>query len=103
MPRPGRRERLRQDDAVSKMLLRALRPDSGRIIFTDYGVDGGEEIDVLALAEGPPDGVPRKIQFVFQDPFSSLNPRMTVGDILAEPLVIHGIGTAAERRRSSSN
>ena len=46
----------------------------------------------------------KKIQFVFQDPFSSLNPRMTVGDILAEPLVIHGIGTprrAAPDRRGT--
>src|SRR3546814_8963450 len=41
----------------------------------------------------------KKIQFVFQDPFSSLNPRMTVGEILAEPLTIHGIGTPGERKR----
>src|SRR4029077_11086683 len=39
----------------------------------------------------------RKVQFVFQDPFGSLNPRMTVLDILAEPLVIHGVGDAEER------
>ena len=38
-----------------------------------------------------------KVQFVFQDPFSSLNPRMTAYDIVSEPLVIHGIGDADER------
>jgi ABC-type oligopeptide transport system ATPase subunit len=38
------------------------------------------------------------MQMIFQDPFSSLNPRMTVGDIVAEPLVIHRIGTRSERR-----
>ena len=84
---------------LSKMILRALQPDNGGITFTDYGKDaGGEEIDVLALTGDKLMEFRRKIQFVFQDPFSSLNPRMTVGDILAEPLVIHGIGTPAERR-----
>src|SRR4030095_1698975 len=38
------------------------------------------------------------MQIVFQDPYASLNPRMTVGDIIGEPLVIHKIGTKAERR-----
>ena len=80
---------------LSKMIMRALRPDSGSITFRD---DGGEAIDVLALTGDALMEFRRKIQFVFQDPFSSLNPRMTVGDILAEPLVIHGIGTPAERR-----
>ena len=39
----------------------------------------------------------RKIQFMFQDPFSSLNPRMTVDEIISEPLLIHKVGTPAER------
>ena len=88
---------------LSKMILRALQPDSGSITFTDYSgtagkVGAGKEIDVLALSGDDLMAFRRKIQFVFQDPFSSLNPRMTVGDILAEPLVIHGIGTPGERR-----
>src|SRR3546814_12828235 len=86
------------------MLLRALRPDSGSITFTDYTSAGdkegpGEEIDVLALGGDALMEFRKKIQFVFQDPFSSLNPRMTVGEILAEPLTIHGIGTPGERKR----
>ena len=40
----------------------------------------------------------RDMQMVFQDPYSSLNPRMRVGDIVEEPLIIHGIGAKAERR-----
>ena len=43
----------------------------------------------------------RKIQYIFQDPYSSLNPRMTVGSILAEPFVIHGIGTDVTRRAAA--
>ena len=39
----------------------------------------------------------RAVQFVFQDPFSSLNPRMTVHDILSEPLIVHGVGDGASR------
>jgi peptide/nickel transport system ATP-binding protein len=79
---------------LSKMLLRAVSPDSGSVIFNDHG----RLCDVLAL-EG--DGLKqfrRKVQFIFQDPFGSLNPRMTVADIIGEPLVIHGIGDGRSRR-----
>ncbi len=81
---------------LSKMIMRALKPDEGSIHFCG---DGREKIDVLGLGGEELMAFRKKIQFVFQDPFSSLNPRMTVGDILAEPLVIHGIGTPAERRQ----
>ena len=83
---------------LSKMILRALQPDSGSITFHESGPKDGE-IDVLGLGGEALMAFRKKIQFVFQDPFSSLNPRMTVGDILAEPLVIHGIGDREERRR----
>ncbi len=81
---------------LSKMIMCALKPDEGSIHFCG---DGREKIDVLGLGGEELMAFRKKIQFVFQDPFSSLNPRMTVGDILAEPLVIHGIGTPAERRQ----
>ncbi len=81
---------------LSKMIMRALKPDEGSIHFCG---DGREKIDVLGLGGEELMAFRKKIQFVFQDPFSSLNPRMTVGDILAEPLVIHGIGMPAERRQ----
>ena len=78
---------------TAKMLLRSVTPDSGQILFTDQGVSS----DVLALKGDELFAYRRKVQFVFQDPFSSLNPRMTVNDILAEPLVIHGVGDEEER------
>jgi peptide/nickel transport system ATP-binding protein len=78
---------------VSKMIMRALTPDMGSIRFNDRG----KEIDVLALSGEKLFEFRRKIQFIFQDPFGSLNPRMTVFDIISEPLVIHKVGDAASR------
>ncbi len=78
---------------VSKLIMRGLTPDDGRILFHDSGA----EIDVLALDHAALLELRRKIQYIFQDPFGSLNPRMTVEEIVAEPLLIHGIGDAASR------
>jgi peptide/nickel transport system ATP-binding protein len=77
---------------LSKIVMRALSPDTGTIQY-----HGATPADVLALDGEALSQFRRKIQFIFQDPFSSLNPRMTVGEIIAEPLVIHGLGTAEER------
>jgi len=79
---------------VSKMIMRALDADSGKIIFNEDGKD------VNLLDKGDHEMVPyrRKIQYIFQDPFGSLNPRMTVFDILNEPLNIHGLGDRQYRR-----
>ncbi|MGO4451443.1 ABC transporter ATP-binding protein [Phyllobacterium sp. TAF24] len=78
---------------VSKILMRAITPDSGSITFDD----GKGKLDVLA-AQGPKLLELRtKIQMVFQDPVSSLSPRMTVQNILSEPLEIHGRGDRASR------
>ncbi len=73
--------------------MRALTPDAGTVRFNDHG----RIVDVLGLEGAALTAFRRKVQFVFQDPFGSLNPRMTVFDIIAEPLVIHGIGDEAER------
>jgi peptide/nickel transport system ATP-binding protein len=77
---------------VSKMIMRALTPDEGHILFDD----GDGPRDVHAIAGDELFAYRRAVQFVFQDPFSSLNPRMTVYEILTEPLRIHGIGTPQE-------
>ena len=79
---------------LSKVLLRALAPDSGTMTFSDHGVP----TDVLALEGEALRRFRRQVQFIFQDPFGSLNPRMSVYDIIAEPLVIHGIGDAQARK-----
>jgi peptide/nickel transport system ATP-binding protein len=92
---------------LSKILMRGITADpaegddaagSGRIVFDDWG----NKIDVLGLEGRDLDRFRTKLQFIFQDPFGSLNPRMTVYDILVEPLVIHGIGDDAYRREMVS-
>jgi len=79
---------------LSKIIMRAIKPDSGRVTFADPAGD----IDVLALEGDKLKAFRRRLQFMFQDPFSSLDPRMTVGQVIAEPLVIHGIGDADQQR-----
>src|SRR5579885_2665975 len=79
---------------LSKMLLRAVTPDAGSIVFSDHG----KPIDVLSLEGEGLQRFRRQVQFIFQDPFGSLNPRMTVFDIIEEPLAIHGVGDSRTRR-----
>ena len=79
---------------LSKMILGALTPDAGEVTYYDQG----KPVDVLGLKGKGLTDFRRRVQFVFQDPFGSLNPRMTVFDIISEPLVIHGIGTPDTRR-----
>jgi peptide/nickel transport system ATP-binding protein len=78
---------------TSKIIMRALKPDSGSLRFDD----GNGPVDVLALSDEALFDFRRRVQFIFQDPFSSLNPRMTVYDIIAEPLLIHGNGEREAR------
>ncbi len=78
---------------LSKIIMRALKPDSGRIVYNDRG----SLVDILALDDEALMTFRRKIQFIFQDPFGSLNPRMTVYDIISEPLIIHRIGNQQSR------
>lgn len=73
---------------LSKMLMRAISPTNGNIVYNDRGTSR----NLLELDDSSLRDFRQKMQFVFQDPFSSLSPRMTVLDILCEPFVIHGIG-----------
>ena len=75
---------------TGRCILRLIEPDSGEVRFKDE--------DVLAFSKTRLREARRDMQIVFQDPYSSLNPRMRVGTIVEEPLVIHGIGNRAERR-----
>jgi ABC-type oligopeptide transport system ATPase subunit len=74
-------------------VLQLLKPTSGSVSF-----DGQE---LTTMKKGALRQMRREMQIVFQDPYASLNPRMTVGDIVAEPLVIHDIGNRRYRRRSA--
>jgi ABC-type oligopeptide transport system ATPase subunit len=75
---------------TGRCILRLIEPTSGSVIF-----DGR---DVLALSRRELRHARRDMQIVFQDPYSSLNPRMRVGDIVEEPLAIHQLGSRDERR-----
>ena len=79
---------------VSKILMRAVTPDSGTVTFDN----GQGPIDLLAASGDQLKTLRTKIQMVFQDPVSSLSPRMTVQNILSEPLEIHGRGNASSRQ-----
>ncbi len=80
---------------VSKILMRAMSPDNGSVIFND----GKDAVDVLSVTGDDLQELRTNIQMVFQDPVSSLSPRMTVRNILSEPLEIHDRGDSAERNR----
>ncbi|MCP1573561.1 peptide ABC transporter ATP-binding protein [Herbaspirillum rubrisubalbicans] len=73
---------------LAKMLLGLLAPSSGNVLIN------GQEVDPTQRREHA-----RHIQPIFQDPYSSLNPRKTVGEIVGLPLKLHGLGNAAERSR----
>jgi len=68
---------------VGRLLLRLIEPTSGKVWF------GGRELFVLSEREVR--SLRREMQIIFQDPYGSLNPRMTVGDMLEEPLMLHGL------------
>jgi oligopeptide/dipeptide ABC transporter ATP-binding protein len=75
---------------TGRTLLRLLEPTAGEVYFEGQNL---VDMDKKSLRD-----VRRNMQIVFQDPFASLNPRMTVGTILEEPLKIHGLGDRMERR-----
>ncbi|MFH1569383.1 MAG: ATP-binding cassette domain-containing protein, partial [Gemmatimonadota bacterium] len=70
---------------AGRTILRAYPPTRGRVLFRD----GGEAVDLATLPEAALKPLRTRLQMIFQDPFSSLNPRLTVRDLVAEPLVIH--------------
>ena len=79
---------------VSKILMRAVQPDGGSVVFND----GHGDVDVLSVHGDDLLEMRTNIQMVFQDPVSSLSPRMTVRNILSEPLEIHGRGDSDSRK-----
>ena len=80
---------------VSKLLMRAVTPDKGTVTFDD----GVTQRNILSLRGQELRAFRPRMQMIFQDPVSSLSPRMTVLNILREPLQIHGVGDVAEQHR----
>ena len=75
---------------IAKIILRAIEPDSGKIFYDDKEIKSNS------------DGLKKfrmKCQMIYQDPYDSINPRMTISDIVNEPLEIHNIGTKKERKQ----
>ena len=80
---------------TGRMILRVMEPTGGSIIYND---ESGP-IDIAELDRKGLWALRRQMQMIFQDPYSSLNPRMTVQEIVQEPLLCYGIGTPGERRQ----
>ena len=76
---------------TARCVMGLLRPDSGRVTFDAHGITGSRAKPLRAARA--------QMQMVFQDPFSSLNPRMTVAQLVGEGLLVHGIEPDRDRRR----
>ncbi|MCF6413441.1 dipeptide ABC transporter ATP-binding protein [Collinsella tanakaei] len=75
---------------TGRSIMRLTRPTSGKVYF--------EGRDVSKMNKRELKDLRRQMQFIFQDPYASLNPRMTIGEIISEPLQIHGDGRSASER-----
>jgi len=73
---------------AGRAILQLLRPTSGEVVF-----DG---VDLVRLKGEPLRKMRRKMQMIFQDPYASLNPRMTIGEIIGEPLLVHNLASKTE-------
>ncbi len=79
---------------AARAILRAIEPTSGDVLFHHQG----QQVNLATLSSGALKPLRQQMQMIFQDPFSSLNPRMTVGDIVGEPLVIHQLASGNVHR-----
>jgi oligopeptide transport system ATP-binding protein len=90
---------------TARSVLRLLEPTSGEVWFQGANEDGTVDaaVDVAAANREVLRGLRRELQIVFQDPYASLNPRMTVASIVAEPMTVHATGTQADRLERVKN
>ena len=76
---------------VGRTILRLYRPTAGRVVFDGQDITNMQGASLRAVR--------RRMQMIFQDPYASLNPRMTAAGIVSEPLEIHGVGSPRDRRQ----
>lgn len=74
---------------TGRTIMRLTNPTEGKVFFQGKDVSKMNKKELKAMR--------RDMQFIFQDPYASLNPRMTIGEIISEPMAIHGVGTKEER------
>ena len=74
---------------TGRTIMRLNKPTAGKVFFQGKDVAKMNRKELKAMR--------REMQFIFQDPYASLNPRMTIGEIISEPMAIHGVGTKQER------
>jgi peptide/nickel transport system ATP-binding protein len=79
---------------TSRCILRAVTPTAGEILFR---TDGGDVVDIATLPRDKLRPLRPQMQMIFQDPYSSLNPRMTILNIVGEPLLVNGVKNRQER------
>ena len=79
---------------ASRCIVRALQPSDGEVHFR---TDDGAMVDIANLSRDELQPLRRQMQMIFQDPFSSLNPRMTLFDIIGEPLLVNGVTNRQQR------
>lgn len=85
---------------AGRSILRLIEPTAGKVTLFSQNENGQpEEFEVTALGKRELKSLRKEMQIIFQDPYSSLNPRMTVGDIIGEPLIIHKIARGREKNR----
>lgn len=78
---------------TGRLVVRLEKPDEGKIVFEGKDITFAKEKELRPLR--------RKMQIIFQDPYASLNPRMRIGDAIAEPLIVHGIADKREAKEEA--
>ena len=82
---------------TARCIVRALKPTSGQVLLHMAGEDGEGVVDIAPLPKRSLRPFRRQMQMIFQDPYSSLNPRMTLFDIVSEPMLVNGVNDRQQR------
>lgn len=86
---------------AGRTILRLIEPTDGDMLFQSQELGNGDRrvVNIAEAGKSELKRLRRDMQIIFQDPYSSLNPRMTVSNIVGEPLIVHGVGSKKERKQ----